>query len=54
MSRSMASLGLMRMIEAVPDRLDGAPRQLRRLGAYCEALLNDCQLLLSCPPVNAA
>jgi transposase len=30
MSGSMASLGLMRMIEAVPDRLDGAPRQLRR------------------------
>lgn len=30
MSRPAASLGLMRMIEAVPDRLDGAPRQLRR------------------------
>ena len=30
MSRPAASLGLMRMIEAVPDRLDGSPRQLRR------------------------
>lgn len=30
MSRPAASLGLMRMIEAVPDRLDGYPRQLRR------------------------
>ena len=30
MSGPAASLGLMRMIEAVPDRLDGAPRQLRR------------------------
>ena len=30
MSRSAASLGLMRMIEAVPDRLDGSPQQLRR------------------------
>lgn len=30
MSRPAASLGLMRMIEAVPDRLDGSLRQLRR------------------------
>lgn len=30
MSRPAASLGLIRMIEAVPDRLDGSPRQLRR------------------------
>lgn len=30
MSGPAASLGLMRMIEAVPDRLDGSPRQLRR------------------------
>lgn len=30
MSRPAASLGLMRMIAAVPDRLDGSPRQLRR------------------------
>lgn len=30
MSRPAASLGTMRMIEAVPDRLDGSPRQLRR------------------------
>lgn len=30
MSRPAASLGLMRMIEAVPDRLDVSPRQLRR------------------------
>lgn len=30
MSRPAASLGLMRMIEAVPDRLEGSPRQLRR------------------------
>ena len=30
MSRPAASLGLMRMIEAVPDRLDGAPLTLRR------------------------
>ena len=30
MSRPAASLGLMRMSEAVPDRLDGSPRQLRR------------------------
>ena len=30
MSRPAASLGLMRMIEATPDRLDGSPRQLRR------------------------
>lgn len=30
MSKPAASLGLMRMIEAVPDRLDGSPRQLRR------------------------
>lgn len=30
MSRPAASLGLMRMIETVPDRLDGSPRQLRR------------------------
>ncbi|MBB3948725.1 transposase [Rhizobium skierniewicense] len=30
MSRPAAGLGLMRMIEAVPDRLDGSPRQLRR------------------------
>ncbi|QTK82719.1 transposase [Agrobacterium tumefaciens] len=30
MSRPAASLGLMRMIEAVPDRLDGSPRQLQR------------------------
>jgi len=30
MSGPTASLGLMRMIEAVPTRLDGAPRQLRR------------------------
>lgn len=28
--RPAASLGLMRMIEAVPDRLEGSPRQLRR------------------------
>ena len=30
MSRPAASLEMMRMIEAVPDRLDGPPRQLRR------------------------
>ena len=30
MSRPAASLGMMRMIEAVPNRLEGAPRQLRR------------------------
>lgn len=30
MSRPAASLGLMRMTEVVPDRLDGSPRQLRR------------------------
>lgn len=30
MSRPAASLELMRMIEVVPDRLDGSPRQLRR------------------------
>lgn len=30
MSRPAASVGLMRMIEAVPNRLDGSPRQLRR------------------------
>lgn len=30
MSRPAASLGLMQMIEAVPDRLEGSPRQLRR------------------------
>lgn len=30
MSRPAASLGTMRMIKAVPDRLDGSPRQLRR------------------------
>ena len=30
MSRPTASLGMMRMIEAVPDRLEGSPRQLRR------------------------
>lgn len=31
MSRPAASLGLMRIIEAVPDHLDGSPRQLRRV-----------------------
>ena len=30
MSRPAASLELMRMIEVVPDRLGGSPRQLRR------------------------
>lgn len=30
MARSAVSLGLMRMIETVPDRLDGSPRHLRR------------------------
>ncbi len=30
MSRPAASLGLMRMIEAAPDRLEGSPRQLQR------------------------
>ena len=30
MSRPAASLGVMRMIEATPDRLDSSPRQSRR------------------------